>query len=137
MDPWDANWLNITARVRSEDERAWEFTHPCLTTFEAAQLGSWLLDLSGIEDQGESRPGARRGDTLFFTEPLLAFEAETTSGGDLEIRVLLDLEARPPWEPWEQWTGENQFVLHIPVSRQELHAAARQWAEELDSFPKR
>jgi hypothetical protein len=81
--------------------------------------------------------GADRGDRLFFTEPLLAFEAETTSGGGLEVRILLDLEARPPWEPREQWTGEDQFVLLIPVNRQELHSAARQWAEELATFPQR
>lgn len=138
-DSWDANWLNIAAQIRLEDGRGWEFTHPCLTTFEAAQLGPWLRDLSEIENQGEPRSPAvtNPGDRLFFTEPLLAFEAETTSDGGLAIRILLDLEARPPWEPWEEWTGENQFVLRIPVNRQELHVAARQWAEELAPFPQR
>ncbi|MET4158305.1 hypothetical protein [Agromyces sp. PvR057] len=122
-----------------ENGRGWEFTSPCLTTFEAAQLGSWLQDLSGVENQGEPRSGTvtKPGERLIFTEPVLAFEAETTSGGGLAIRILLDLEARPPWEPWEQWTGENQFVLLIPINRQQLHVAARQWAEELALFPER
>jgi hypothetical protein len=137
-DSWDANWLSIATQIRLEDGRGWEFTHPCLTTFEAAQLGSWLRDLSEDDARGEPRyaDATKPGDRLSFTEPLLAFEAETPSDG-LAIRILLDLEARPPWEPWEHWTGENQFVLLIPVTREELHVAARRWAEELAPFPQR
>lgn len=38
-DDWTANWLDILGRVRLADGRTWDFTHPCLTTFEAAQMG--------------------------------------------------------------------------------------------------
>jgi hypothetical protein len=37
---WDANWLIISADVRTVDGRCWHFEDPCLTTWEARSLGA-------------------------------------------------------------------------------------------------
>jgi hypothetical protein len=82
MDVWTANWLDIQGRICLPDGRTWDFTHPCLTTFEATQLGSWLQRVSAGDVSLPLRSGTdSAASKLFFTEPLLAFRAESTSNG--------------------------------------------------------
>jgi len=137
MDVWTANWLDIQRRICLPDGRTWDFTHPCLTTFEAMQLGSWLQRVS---TGGVSLPLRSGTDSaaskLFFTEPLLAFRAESTSNGHIELNVILDLEALPPWEPWER-ISEEDFVVVVAVTRQDLDQAIVEWAQACARFPER
>lgn len=137
-DDWTANWLDILGRIRLADGRTWDFTHPCLTTFEAAQLGSWMHSISRDDESVLSRVDSdRKAPRLFFTEPLLAFEAEPTSNSAFDISVILDLEALPPWEPWEERIGEEEFVVTVAVPRQDLDRAVVQWAQDCARFPER
>lgn len=137
-DDWTANWLDVLGRVRLADGRTWDFTHPCLTTFEAAQLGWWLQSSFRDDESVLSRADTdRRAPRLFFTEPLLAFEAGPTSKSDFVISVILDHEALPPWEPWEERIGEEDFVVTMAVTRHDLDRAVVQWAQACARFPER
>ena len=132
-DRWDANWLNIRGWVRLPDGRQWKFTHPCLTTFEARRLASWLARL------GEDLTAPSSGDArsrLEFTELLLAFEAGPTPDG-LSVRVVLNLDALPPWLQEGQWTDVDEYVVAIPIDSRQLAAAIDQWERDLAPFPER
>jgi len=39
---WDANFLVIRGEVQTGDGRGWTFMDPCLTTWEAQKLSTWL-----------------------------------------------------------------------------------------------
>jgi len=39
---WDANWLEVHGRVRTTAGVTWTFDDPCLTTWEAEELATWL-----------------------------------------------------------------------------------------------
>ncbi|THG33982.1 hypothetical protein E6C70_11195 [Glaciibacter flavus] len=132
-DPWDANWLNIRGWVRLADGRQWKFIHPCLTTFEARRLASWLARL------GENVTAPTSGDArsrLDFTELLLAFEAVPTPGG-LSVRVVLGFDALPPWRQEDQRTDLDEYIVSIPIDSRQLAAAIDQWERDLAPFPER
>jgi hypothetical protein len=137
-DGWPANWLDILGRVRLADGSTWDFTHPCLTTFEAAQLGSWLHNIYKDDQTALSRVDTHpKAPRLFFTEPLLAFEAEPASKSAIVISVTLNLEALPPWETWEERIGEEDFVVTVAVTRQDIDRAVVQWTQACARFPER
>ena len=137
-DVWTANWLDIRGRIRLADGRTWDFTHPCLTTFEAAQLGAWLHSVSSDDESVLSRMGTdRKVPRVFLTEPLLAFEAEPTSKTGFDISVILNLEALPPWEPWEERIGDEDFVVTVAVTRPDLDRVEAQWSQACARFPER
>ncbi|WP_439099018.1 WapI family immunity protein [Cryobacterium aureum] len=56
-DKWDDNWLIISGDVSARDTE-WQFTVPCLTTFEANQISAWLRS---VADGSRKRRGRRRG----------------------------------------------------------------------------
>jgi hypothetical protein len=43
---WDANWLTVSGIVTPADGKTWSFNDPCLTTWEAEKLRSWLRDVA-------------------------------------------------------------------------------------------
>lgn len=79
----------------------------------------------------------RKVPRLLFTEPLLAFEAEPTSKSAFDISVILDVEALPPWEPWEERIGEEALVMTVAVTRLDLDRAEAQWSQACARFPER
>jgi len=64
---WDANWLIIAAAVRLSDGRSWSFADPCLTTWEARELASWLRGvLAGVRRRrGRTPAGVHRTEPGF------------------------------------------------------------------------
>src|SRR3712207_3835953 len=60
-DPWDSNWLLVSVRVLGP-EGSWDVVDPCLTTWEAKRLVSWLIHAAAHDPA--SRP-------MTFTEPNL------------------------------------------------------------------
>jgi hypothetical protein len=126
MDRWDKNWLDIQGIVRVGAGRSWGFAHPCLTTFEADQLGSWLRNIR----IGETT------STLFFTEPLLEFRSESTPDGRVQIDIGLGHEAAPPPE-WFQLTESRDFIVVVTLTLQDLDQAITDWDSACAPFPER
>lgn len=121
---WDANWLVIHGSVRTSTGEEWAFEDPCLTTWEADELGAWLRAAA----DGDAPEGL-----LTFTEPNLGFSIARNEE-PLILRVHLSLEslaaARRP---------EDLYAYSVPLTlrRQDLLAAARTWHAALASFPAR
>jgi hypothetical protein len=132
-DDWDANWLVVRGDVRLADGRGWSFVEPCLTTWEARSLGSWLRAVVA----GEVEPSASVDEDalLAFAEPNVALSVAARSGGSAVVRVHLSLESRPPW------LGPDvelfHFVVELDLPLPALTAAADDWDRELSAFPAR
>lgn len=126
MDRWDKNWLDIQGIVRVSGGRSWGFTHPCLTTFEAERLGSWLRDI---------RIG-QATSMLFFTEPLLDFQAEPTRDGSVKISIGLGHEASPPSELIQPGDARD-FLVVVTLSLQDLDQAITDWDRACTKFSER
>ena len=62
---YDSNWLVVVGNV-SNSRGSWQFTHPCLLTYEADKLASWMDAL--VEAN-------RFPTTCGFIEPNLEFRA--------------------------------------------------------------
>jgi hypothetical protein len=73
---WDANWLVIVGKVWDGD-RSWEFRDPCMTTWEARELGSWLGGLGATASVATDAAERR----LWMTEPDLTFESSEEAMG--------------------------------------------------------
>jgi hypothetical protein len=83
-EEYDSNWLVVTGKV-THSRGSWQFTEPCLLTYEAEKLASWM------DDVADAKPGF---DTCGFIEPNLEFRA-LLSIDRPALRVCFDLEARP------------------------------------------
>jgi hypothetical protein len=127
---WDANWLVVAGDAVTEDGRGWSFLDPCLTTWEARELGDWLR---GVVD-GSLTPtpldcgGA--GRLLAFTEPNLAFSFADRTDDAVVIRVYLSLESGPPWPT------ERDFLL-VTMQVTHLTLAIKDWDRMLAAHPDR
>jgi hypothetical protein len=132
---WDANWLNLRGDVTLADGRTWSFEDPCLTTWEARQLGDWLqaaaAGLVPVSAFGTDEP---EGRLLAFTEPNLAFSLECLTGDQATVRVHLSLEALPPWQPSADFFD---YVVLVQISTGELADAAASWMRNLADYPER
>ncbi len=123
VDPWESNSLLVALRVVSP-RGTWEVVDPCLTTWEAARLASWLAAMA-------MGPG---GETRSLTEPNLSV-AVTPVGGRLAVRMCFELERRPPWAP--TITGGRDLCVDLDVSRAEVVAAAASLRNDVRRFPRR
>lgn len=145
-DRWDASWLLVQGDARTSTGTAWSFVHPCLTTWEANQLGRWLRAAAhgGLpdapygrgqndwDDYGEVRtPGI-----LHFTEPNLAFRLAGRDDTSVSVVVRFSHEALPP-SPSGQRDLADMVSLALTVERNSLHAAADAWLAGLRRFPTR
>ena len=90
---WDANWLDIHGRVRTATGESWRFDDPCLTTWEARQLGAWLRAAADGRVPVTEAPTEDSEDLLTFTEPNLGFSVGGREGDSLVVRVHLSLES--------------------------------------------
>jgi hypothetical protein len=124
----DANWLVIEGRAH-DGERSWSFRDPCLQTWDVQFLASWL---EGLADRNEVE------GEIDFTEPNLAFGRVEGSSKRTTIRVLFELEARPPWRP-AQYTDDDwrSVSIDISLSPRMLRAAAMDLRSMLRRFPER
>lgn len=137
---WDANWLVVRGDVRIEGGRVWSFTDPCLTTWEAAELGEWLRGVvSGDVEPVSLDGGVDEDQLLAFTEPNVAFSlASRGGGGEVVLRVHLSLEARAPvLDGQEDGLDLYEYFVLVASSAADLAAAASTWDRELAPFPVR
>jgi len=125
-EPYDANWLMIAGDV-THPNGAWQFCDPCLLTYEAERLASWIDAVAA----GEPLP-MRCG----FLEPHLEFRAV----GGLQqpvLRVYFELAARPEWAPSQRVRNDDGVWVEFPLRELDLRSIARHWREQLRAYPQR
>ncbi|HUQ62297.1 MAG TPA: hypothetical protein VM121_00905 [Acidimicrobiales bacterium] len=122
-DPWDSNQLLVAVHITSR-QGTWQVHDPCLTTWEAKSLATWLLRATAI--------GTALGRAT-FSEPNVTMTA-TRSGlpGWFEVGAELELEERPPWAP-----EGGALRVELAVEEPQLLKAARELLNELREFPQR
>lgn len=132
---WDANWLMIRGEVHHPDDSTWTFTDPCLTTWEARELGYWLHAVAA----GEVTPQVRGEDLVdvCFTEPNLAFTLVGRDETRCVLAVHFSLEALPPWLHGADRPAIFDYSVSLTLTRDDLSRAAQEWREELRAFPAR
>ncbi|MGI8810763.1 MAG: WapI family immunity protein [Acidimicrobiales bacterium] len=126
-DPWDSNWLRVAVRVLAP-EGSWEVIDPCLTTWEAKRLVSYLIHAAAHD------PAAR---PLAFTEPNLTVTARSRTSAPLRVhlRACFALELRPPWA--RTAAGSDNLCVDLDVERGDLARAAASLLADLVRFPQR
>ena len=126
-DPWDSNWLLVSVRVLAP-EGSWEVIDPCLTTWEAKRLVSWLIPAAAHD------PAAM---PMTFTEPNLTVVARGRTSAPLRVHVRAGfaLERRPPWA--RTAAGSNDLCVDLDVERGELARAAASLLSDVVRFPQR
>jgi hypothetical protein len=134
---WDANWLRVGGVVKQADGKTWSFDDPCLTTWEADKLGSWLGDAAAGTVQPVKFGTCQPGELLVFTEPNLAFGLEAQEAHHLRIRVHFSLEALPPWLQGANRPEIFEQFMSLDVSPAEVARAAEDWTSNLMRFPRR
>jgi hypothetical protein len=124
-DPWESNQLMVSVRVATR-QGTWEVTDPCLTTWEARSLATWLLRATAI--------GTARGPSL-YSEPNVSMTARRARApGWFELSVELELEERPPWAAL---TDGGPLSVDMVVEESQLLRAAKQLLSELAEYPQR
>jgi hypothetical protein len=128
-DPWESNSLLVSVRVIAP-QGSWEVVDPCLTTWEAAHVVRWCAALAARADLVANRP-------LGISEPNVAFTGRARRGhpDHVDVRACFALELRPPWVRAVAGTGD--LCVDLEVGRDQLAAAARALAADLDRFPQR
>ena len=129
---WDANWLQVAGNVTLADGRTWAFEDPCLTTWEARELGEWRREVSA----GTERPfrGIREPQGwLVFTEPNLGLTLQERTVGHVRMRIEFTGETKPPLTH----TGPDSCLVCLDVSAEEVAEAAESWMRNLATFPER
>jgi hypothetical protein len=137
---WDANWLVIYGRVELADGRSWSFTDPCLTTWEARKLGSWLEGVRSGDVQPAEFGGEQDERLLVFTEPNVGFSLASRVGGTVTIRVHFSLESRPPWLQSGEADDDAdlfEYFVAVRLDNEAMTTAAASWDQELTAFPVR
>jgi hypothetical protein len=127
----DDEWLMLRGDMRTADGRAWGFTDPCLTTWEAAALAGWLRAVASQDARATIEP-------MLFTEPNLAFLPGACDGEHASIQVRFSYESLPGWLPRDVrgWQAA-EYLLPLDVSRRDLAEAAEAWDRECRQFPQR
>ena len=136
---WDANWLEIHGRVRTVAGESWKFDDPCLTTWEAREIGDWLRAAADGRVPVIETPTEDSEELLSFTEPNLGFSVCAREGDSLVVRVHLSLEsvADRPGAGEEAPYDFYGYSVPLRVRRDELLAAAQAWGEDNRPFPER
>ncbi len=121
-DPWDSNGLLVSVRVLAP-EGSWEVVDPCLTTWEAKRLVSWLVYAAH----------SQAGTVTRFSEPNLTVTA--SAGARVDVRACFALERRPPWA--RMAAGSDNLCVDLDVARVDLTRAAASLLDDLAAFPQR
>ncbi|WP_433995750.1 WapI family immunity protein [Bradyrhizobium diazoefficiens] len=122
---YDSNWLVVAGEGR-HPRGSWRFTHPCLLTYEAARLASWM------DAAADKSPCS---DTCDFTEPNLKFRVLLSQERPV-LRVYFNLEARPSWAS-SRSAGWEDLCVEFPMEEIDLVSAAQQLRAELAPYPQR
>jgi hypothetical protein len=131
---WDANWLMIRGKAW-DGVQSWEFQDPCMTTWEARELASWLRGLSSANSAtvAAADPEEVR---LWLTEPNLMFTLAATSQCTTTLDVYFDAESRPPGGSNDDEDGLGHRV-RLTIPHTDVAAAASEWEQDLIAFPTR
>ncbi|MBM9466740.1 hypothetical protein JL106_05515 [Nakamurella sp. YIM 132084] len=105
----------------------WSFRAPCLTTWEAENLGAWL----GAAASATSTDLPAQD----FTEPELWLDLVAVAGDLLTIAVRLAHGAAVPLQ--RERASSAGVTVSLAIHRNELRAAASAWAVEVRRFPVR
>ncbi|TFD23072.1 hypothetical protein [Cryobacterium sp. TMS1-13-1] len=130
-DKWDDNWLVISGQVSAPDA-AWRFAAPCLTTFEAKHISTWLRSVASRDIPVSIVGDAGVVASLEFTEPNLAFSVDRYQDVSTSVRVHFALESKPVGQ-----SSEDQFWVEVEVTAADLDSAADEWDKALSVFPDR
>ena len=123
-DRWDSNWLLVSGTVSTAAGLQWQFSAPCVTTFELEELAEWLDELS---DDG-------RGPGQFdFTEPHVRFAYVPWPKRTLQLT--LSGEGAPPQTSLQG--REATVTLDFPLSEADAAELAAQIRDALADFPPR
>ncbi len=134
----DANWLKVRGHITLADGKNWAFEDPCLTTWDARELGSWLREVVAGTVPSSPAAGGEPEGLLDFLEPNIAFSVEERTADRVRIRIHFNLESLPPWlQNAEVEPGLFQYFVRLEVSAEELTRAAESWMLELAEFPER
>ncbi len=131
---WDANWLVIHGKAW-DGTHSWEFDDPCMTTWEARELASWLRGLGNASRVANAATEPTEV-TLWFTEPNLTFALSSASQGIAELAVYFNAESSPP-------TGSNDdedglgHTVHLTIPQADIAKAVGHWEQDLRGFPVR
>ncbi|MCU1614278.1 MAG: hypothetical protein JWO98_1818 [Frankiales bacterium] len=138
-DDGDANWLEIYGRVRTVAGESWKFDDPCLTTWEAQEIGDWLRAAAGGRVPVIETPTEASEELLAFTEPNLGFSLGARDGDSLVVPVHLSLEsvADRPGAGEEAPYDFYGYSVPLQVGRELLLAAAQACKEDDEPFPER
>lgn len=131
---WDANWLMIRGKAW-DGTQSWEFDDPCMTTWEARELSSWLR---GLGDANPATVAAAEPQELrlWLTEPNLMFALHAISEGVTALDVYFDAESRPPTGSNDDDEGLGHRV-RLAIPQVDVAAAVDGWEQELTRFPTR
>jgi hypothetical protein len=136
VSKWSFNWLQVSGNITPADGAAWAFANPCLTTWEARELGDWLREVAG-GTVPPSTPGSLKFEGLMcFTEPNLSFDLTHRTADRVRIKAGFHQESSPPWfQPGQLLCPSN--LLFLDVSVDEVGRAAESWMDDLAGFPER
>jgi hypothetical protein len=129
--------LVITADIEMSDGRSWSFTDPCLTTWEARELASWLRGVLS----GDVQPAPLGGEAerlLVFTEPNLAVSLAGRDREKATMRLHFSAESRPPWLQGHRASDLfDYYFIEVSPTHAALAQAVDEWEHELAAFPVR
>ena len=124
VDPWESNQLLVALRVVSP-QGTWEVVDPCLTTWEAARLASWL---TAFVVTGDRRPAT-------VSAPNVSVSARAATGSTIALKACFELEQRPPW--LASVGGDGELCVELEVSTGDAVVAAAALRADLARFPQR
>jgi len=116
-------WLDIHVEATTP-AGAWDCNSNFLELHDIPYIAMWFRELA-------SGDYTRR--TVYFEEPTLAFEAKGSSAADLRLRVTLDGDCRPPWNPGLVADLPDPG-FEIQVSPQMLRVAASDLEQQLGNL---
>ena len=131
---YDANWLVIHGKAW-DGTHSWEFDDPCMTTWEARRLASWLRGL-GSASPATVAAAEPEEVTLWLTEPNLTFRLSRVAEGITTVDVYFDAESRPP-------TGSNDddeglgHKVRLTIPQADVAEVVDHWDQSLREFPVR
>ncbi len=124
VDPWESNALLVSVRVVSP-QGTWEVVDPCLTTWEAAHLASWLTAFVVSGDRRSTSVSA----------PNVTMSARAATGSTIALLACFELEQRPPW--LVSVGGDGELCVELEVSTGDVLVAAAALRADLARFPQR
>lgn len=125
-DETDVNWLVIRVDA-SLHGKVWSVSDPSLLTTEVARLIHWLEDIVN---------GSPQKSHCVFLEPCLSFEIVKNSESTQILRVIFELELRPPWRK-SKIVANPDVYIDFPLNEAQLRESITILRDQLMRFPER